>query len=350
MTVRRSPGGILLSAVVTIALLAGCDSGTQAEPTAMTAGYVVPWDPRSLRAAPGADVLSEISPVLYQPTGTGGVTFASTDAENSVGTISTRATRHGLAVMPTISNYRDGIWDGALVHRIVTDPTLRAGHVGAITNLVRTNGWSGIDLDYESLPAASRAAYAAFVSELAASLHGIGARLAVTVHAKTAEPGDWSGAQAQDWRALGTSADQVRVMAYDHAFATSAPGPIAPRPWVDQVLSFAAEQVPVHRLVLVLATYGYDWPTGGEGTSQQWADIKTIARNHDAREQWDAGSESPWLRYTDASGRSHTVWYEDSDSLSAKLAVAKRHGVNRLAVWRLGGEDPDIWQELSRAR
>lgn len=319
------------------------------EPGLGVAGYLVPWDQRS-RAAAGAGVLGEVSPVWYQPTETGAVVYASGAARSSVATVDVDVTAHKIALAPSISNFRNGHWDGALVAQLVADRGLRSSHVAAIVDLVRTKHWPTIDIDYESLPASSRASYSAFIAELATALHRVPARLSVTLHAKTAEPGDWPGARAQDWRAIGAAADEVRVMAYDYSYSVSPPGPIAPPSWVDQVLKLATKLVPLDRIVLGLPTYGYDWTARANGVPVQWADVQKIAKDHAVPQRWDAGRSSPWLRYTDAQMREHIVWYENARSLATKLDLAKRHGVRHVVLWRLGGEDPEIWQALRAAR
>jgi len=253
-------------------------------------------------------------------------------------------------VIPTISNFRNDIWDGDLIRTIISDRRLRERHISAIVDLVRANAWPGIDIDYESLPAASRAAYSAFVRDLAIAVHSEGARLTITVHAKTSEPGTWSGAQAQDWRALGQSADQVRVMAYDYSSADSPPGAIAPLSWVEQVLRLAVTRVPRERIVLGLGTYGYDWAARRPGLPLQWADVQDLDSKPGVEKRWDAATESPWLRYSDGQGSSHTVWYENARSAARKIDAARRLGVTRVVLWRLGGEDPAIWDVLRSAR
>jgi spore germination protein len=324
-------------------------STSQARPGLSVAGYLVPWDPGS-RVGAGAGILAEASPVWYQPTDTGAVVFASSDARSSVDTVTADAAAHGVSITPSISNYRAGRWDGALIAALVADRGRRSAHVAAIVDLVRSKRWPAIDIDYESLPASSRDSFSAFVAELADALHRVSARLSVTVGAKTAEPGDWSGAQAQDWRSIGAAADEVRVMAYDYSYSSSPPGPIAPPSWVGQVLRLATRVVPRERIVLGVATYGYDWADGAQGASVQWADVQAIARDHAAPQRWDGGSSSPWLRYADAHGREHTVWYENARSAAAKLDVAKRYGVTHVVLWRLGGEDPGIWAALRAAQ
>ena len=41
------------------------------------------------------------------------------------------------------------------------------------------------------------------------------------------------------------------------------------------------------------------------------------------------------------------MWYEDADSIAAKLKLADAYGVGAVELWRLGAEDPGLWGSLS---
>jgi spore germination protein len=312
------------------------------------AGYLAPWNPDGAEAL-RKGVLTEVSPVWYQPAPEGRVVFASNEARKTQASVESQASSYNVAIIPSISNYRNGQWDGALIHQIITNPQTRAAHITAIVDLVTTHHWAGIDIDYESLNTADRTAYSAFIRDLAAALHQTEKRLSLTVHAKTAEPGDWSGARAQDWKALGASADEVRVMAYDYSTEDSPPGPIAPLDWVRNVLNLAVAEIPRDKIMLGVATYGYDWPSGAQGQDVQWADAEALARDRNAQVKWDPASRSPWFSYTGAQGRPHTVWYEDAHSMKYKLDLGAEYRIAGVFIWVLGGEDPAIWPALRQA-
>ena len=351
----------VLAVLVTTMCLASCEapqtrsttSPTEPDKLSIRAGYLAPWDARGITTIEQGNVddgaLTELSPVWYQPDEQGQIVYASLQARQSASEIEQQAMSHGFTLMPTISNFRDGRWDADLIHHLFTDPVPRAAHITAISTLVQAHGWAGVDLDYESLPSADREGYSSFIRDLSEVIHQMHKRLSVTVHAKTSEPGDWSGAKAQDWRMLGASADEVRVMAYDHATEETAPGPIAPLPWVEQVLQLAVNEIPRDKILLGLGAYGYDWTSGSNGTSVQWADAEKIAHDYAVTPVWDTSSSSPWFTYSDNRGEVHTVWYENARSLQAKIDLARKYEITGVFVWRLGGEDPALWDALRHA-
>jgi spore germination protein YaaH len=190
-------------------------------------GNLVFWDQsRGFETiAANAELFSEISPFWYHVAADGRVipytTASGTTYEDP--SILSFLRSNGILVIPTVANIIDGVWNGALVSGIINDPVLSSVNIASLVNLAVDRGYDGIDLDYEDLPAADRAVFTAFVDRLAAALHAHEKLLTVNVYAKTAEPGSWAGPQAQDWAALGSSADQVRIMTYEYSWSTSSP-------------------------------------------------------------------------------------------------------------------------------
>jgi spore germination protein len=332
--------------LITALLISACGPGSSSNhPIApatnrpVIAGYVSPWNSRAL---PSIDLarrrgrLTEVSPVLYTADTTG--TVLSTTAP---GPLLSKARALHLAIIPAIQNYHRGFWDGALIAAIVHDRSRRSRHVHQVVSLVLRNGWNGIDVDYENLRPADAANYLELLRQLSAELHRAGKLLTVAVPAKTSDRGDDPTAQAYDYRAVGKVADEVRVMAYDHAWETSAPGPIAPVTWVAQVLDYARHTVAPAKLMLGIAAYGYDW-VGHRGVPLS-ADAATgLAARYHADMRWDTSSESEWFRYT-AAGREHTVWFENAAAMIQKTRLARSAGIRGIVVWELGVEDPTFW-------
>jgi spore germination protein YaaH len=311
-------------------------------------GNLVFWDQsRGFDAiVANVDVFSEISPFWYHLDVDGRVipylTASGTSYEDP--SILSFLRSNGILVIPTVANIVDGVWNGALAGSVIADPVLSAANINSLVDLAVGHGYDGIDLDYEGLRATDRAAFTAFVERLAVALHTQGKLLTVNVYAKTAEPGSWDGPQAQDWSALGSSADQVRIMTYEYSWSTSAAGPISPVNWVTDVIAFARTVIPAAKIMQGVPFYGYDW-VGQRGTELVWNDATALASRYGASINWDSASASPWFQYL-VNSVLHTVWFENASSVAAKLAVTTTYDVGGVTLWRLGGEDPGIWPAL----
>jgi spore germination protein len=288
--------------------------------------------------------LTMVSPWMYSVSGSGalsamGETSAAADA------VLVRLRRSGLKLVPTIANFSDGAWRDELVAPMLHDPALMHQHVLAIARFATAKHLAGVDIDYEELTASDREAFSRFISALARALHRRGKILSVDVFAKASDAGYDQRNEAQDYRALGQAADQVRLMAYDYHWPGSSPGPVAPIWWVNQVLSYATREIPAKKIILGVPLYGYDW-SAGKGMAMTWLQVFGLLKEHPVPVHWDQASQSPWLRYTDRSGRQHELWFENAYSASAKFEAAHRHGIGGVYLWMFGDEDALTWTKL----
>jgi spore germination protein YaaH len=247
---------------------------------------------------------------------------------------------------PTICNMRDGSWDYPTIIATLRNPVLRRQHIAKIVNLVKLKNYAGIDIDYENFEAGDRDVFTAFITELATALHHAHKTLSVDVFAKTSDRGYDQRNRAQDYHALGRAADTVRIMAYDWHWNSSAPGPIAPINWVRSVLDYALTQIPAHKIVLGVPAYGYNW-VGKKGTLVSWLQAYGLAQKYSVPVHWDATSQSPWLKYRTHDGTQHVVWFENSYSAMAKLALARGMHIHGAYIWLAGDEDDLLWKSLS---
>ena len=244
-------------------------------------------------------------------------------------------------LIPTIVNEFDPN-RAALILRDSQKSTLL---IDKIVNLVKKEEYDGIDLDFENLFPEDRDAYTRFVTKLQRRLSAQGALLSVTVQPKTSASRNWPGLRAQDYKALGRVADQVRVMAYDEHFSSSEPGPVASIDWVRDVVRYASKRVSKKKLVLGIPLYGYDWGSGDNAEAVDYASAKKIARTHNARVRWSLKNAAPYFTYNE-DGQDHTVWFENARSVAAKLDIGTSAKVSGFSFFRLGIEDPDVWREL----
>jgi spore germination protein YaaH len=232
------------------------------------------------------------------------------------------------------------------LHRILTDPATRAAVLASLGELAATHGYDGLNVDFEAGLASDRDALTSFVTELAAILHGQGKRISVAVSATT-KVATSGRAAFYDYAALGAVADTVFVMNWGKHWSTSTPGALADLPWATAVADFVATMANKSRYVLGAGLYGMDWAAGGgpahPATALEWADVQNLIAAVGATPVVDPVANAPHFSYTDAAGVPHDVWYTDAANLDALIRVARDRGLG-FGVWRLGREDPAIWE------
>jgi spore germination protein YaaH len=250
---------------------------------------------------------------------------------------------HGLPVVPVIANSFAGAWQRDAVARVLGDATLRRRHIERIVALAVEGGYPGVEIDYESLSAADREPFSRFIEELAVALHERGKHLAVAVHAKRSEPGEWAGPQAQDWRRIGAAADRIIVLAYDYDPLN--PSPIAPLAWAREVLLFAVSQIPPAKVIQGIPLYGYSWSGSAAGVGGTYGELLARARAHGVQPRRDPRDRHLAFAY-DADGGTHRVSLVDADTVMALRAIGRDLQLGGSALWRLGGEDTAVWSVL----
>ncbi|ANJ75791.1 hypothetical protein A9Y76_25325 [Ralstonia insidiosa] len=247
-----------------------------------------------------------------------------------------------------ITNHGAAGFDPDIGHAALV--TNRAATLQNIVTLARTQGLSGINLDFEGLYPADRAAYSSFVADLAAQLHAIASKLILSVPPKQADTASNTWTWPYDFASIGQSADFIQVMTYDQHFTGSAPGPVAGIDWMQTVLQYATSVVPASKVLLGLPAYGYDWNrTANTGVSVAFKDMQTLIASTNAVPQWDTVNQSAHFNYVASDGSTHEVWYETSQGLQAKAQLANTLGLAGVSVWVLGSEDASFWTGISAA-
>jgi spore germination protein YaaH len=282
-----------------------------------------------------------IYPTYYQCAVPGGLVEGAPDPD-----IDAYASAHGLAELPRFS-----CQDGATVHRILTEPRVRARTLARLLELARAGAYRGLNLDLENGRASDRAALSAFVATLAARLHAAGRELAVDVDGVLRED-PRRATYLYDDRALAAAADTVFVMAWGVHWERSGPGAIAPLSYVRAVARRLAGLPHARRFVLGVPMYGLDWPgDGGRGdpaSALQYSGALALAHSVGAVPERDRASGEMTFSYTRA-GVLHHVWFMDARAIAARLSIARVFGLDG-GVWRLGEEDQALWGAANPAR
>jgi len=232
--------------------------------------------------------------------------------------------------------------------------TVDAGQVGSlIADLVAAaEPYDGLDIDFEGLSAKRREAFTAFITDLRAALPADKA-LTVCVPSDKYQKG-------YDFRALGDVCDKIIYMAHSHGW-TSVPAyyvggtdtysPPAPLDEVYRDLHSALDPDTGVRdpsklaLQICIGSAGFQVDENGCLLSQTIyrpgpSTLAKRLRQETTVREWDAQAASPCLNYENEAGDLFKVWYEDAESISAKLSLARMLGVTGVSVWRMGAIPP----------
>ena len=237
----------------------------------------------------------------------------------------------GLKMYPLITN-KTGSND-----QVLGNPAIRSKVADNIAKLVKEKQYDGVNIDFELLPPTQRDNLTAFMAELYPKMKAMNKTLIISVFPQVDVAADVSG--AYNYLELAKNADFIQIMAYDHHWSTSKPGPIASIDWFEKNLKYAIENCGgPHKVIMGVGAYGYDWPTGKDAETITYVDAIVRANQHGATIMYDDAAQAPHFKYGD-----HEVWFENDKSVAAKLDVVAKYNPAGIALWRLGQEQPEIW-------
>ena len=300
-------------------------------------GFHVPWDENSLTSlkANSVHLTHVLAEWLILQNGVGDL---QDHTEISVVEWSRQAK---MPVLAEVTNFRDNQWRAAEVHHILTHPVLRRRLVRNIYASVHKYQLAGVNVDFELVPVTDRADLTAFIRELHLALKPEGLMLTQDV------PTDDPHVPAYDMRALAELNDYVIPMVYDEHFSAGAPGPIASMPWLRGQLQEVLMSLPAEKTVIGLGNFGYDWTLGSTRAAVEvgFSDVISRANQYHGTMHWQPRLKNPSLRYSKA-GIDHEVWFLDAATALNSIAEVHRQGFAGVSFWRLGAEDPGLWEVL----
>lgn len=287
--------------------------------------------------------------------------------------------RAGLQVIPTMT---DGT--GKLeLSNYLANPTTRATIVKTIVDLVLTNNFDGIDLDYEGFAFVdgnntwTRTAprWVALVKELSVALRSHNKLLSISTPYVYDPKEKQKGYFVYAWADVASSIDRLRIMTYDYSVAK--PGPIGPISWTEKTVKYAVSIMSPSKVYIGLPGYGRDWitsvngkcpvsaPPGLKGGAKaavfkmNYANAKAAIDK--ATPTFDEKFSEATYSYTQtynglsASGASteckvnRTVWYQNARSYAERMALVAKYRLGGASLWTLAMEDPAATTELRNA-
>jgi spore germination protein YaaH len=385
--IRRAAGSALLGASALVLVAAASTAAPVAAVPAAAAKphvkpYVSGWMPywatatslAQVRAHPG--LFTELSPFWYalknDAAGTGTTVLSHPLDTGTYASVVAALHAQHIAVVPTITDQTGSHRLAALLNGRRT----RAAVVATLTRRAVLDGVDGLDLDFEGFAfhdgrstwSALRPTWVAFVHELHDSLARVHKVLDVTVPPMDSTANSY---WVYDPVHIAPYVHALRLMAYDYHVDKA--GPIAPLPWVNDVIETATAGVPAAKVFLGVPAYGRSWVTRKVGTCPTGVDLTksvvtpdeavALAASSKVGPTWDATASERTFSYSrtykgSTSGASpaatsctvtRTIWYDDGAAIAARAKAAAAAHLGGIAVWSIDDIPSTTWAAVAPA-
>jgi len=295
-------------------------------------------------------------------------------------------------IIPTIAWF-----NGANIHKILSNKTTRIAQENAITKLVKSQNFDGIDIDYEAKLADTNKYFSLFIEGLAIRLHPLKKILSCTIEARmpissryTQTGTDEDSLYANDYSVLNKYCDEIRIMAYDQGLidikldTSKGNGqlyaPVADPNWVEKVVKEATKIISPKKIMLGIPTYGYEYQvTWNNGITTYYrlrshtflqamerANLNGVTPQRNSAGElsfvyststfvsdlsssliWSVSSTKPAAIISTGTSTPTTryVSFTDAESINQKITLAKKLGLHGVVFFKWDGEqDPLMWQ------
>lgn len=214
-------------------------------------------------------------------------------------------------------------------------------------NLINTAlnyGLDGINIDFEQLQGETGDDFAQFLREL--SIYTRANNLVLSVDNYV--PQDYTDFYRRDIQ--GRVADYVVIMGYDeHTAASDEAGSVASLGFVTQGIEDTLTEVPAEQVINAVPFYTRKWSYEGGTLSCEsigMREASAFLADNGVQAAWDAETCQNYATF-EKDGVTYSIWLEDAESISSKLAVMTAHDLGGIGCWKLTQETPDIWDTIA---
>ncbi|WP_052712208.1 glycosyl hydrolase family 18 protein [Domibacillus indicus] len=222
----------------------------------------------------------------------------------------------------------------------------------------------GVNMDIEYVTEKDRSSYTELVKLLRSKLPE---EKIVTV-AVPANPEGWTSGWhgAYDYAELAKYTDYLMLMTYDEHFQDhEKSGPVASLSFVEKSIEYAlSQEVSPEKLVLGIPFYGRLWNEDGSirGIHVPLNMVNEIVESYNGEITYDeeqqsaravfsipADEEPITVEWTALTPGRYTLWFENEQSIKAKLALIEKYNLKGAGNWSLGLEEAQTWDFYKEA-
>ena len=253
-----------------------------------------------------------------------------------------KAHENGMQVWGVLDNFQN---DDLFVYtRFLNTLAGRQKVIDTLIEEAQSYNLDGINVDIEGLAEATDVYdFIEFVREISIACRRAGLFISVNNYV----PYNYN--DHYDLKEQAAFADDVIIMGYDeHIVGSEEAGSVASIGYVEYGIEEALMDVPAERLINGIPFYTIGWTTENGNVSGQTLDMaeaKAFMKEHDMKKEWNSTAGQNYAE-KESGNKLYQIWLEDKKSIETKLDLMESNGLAGLAVWRLGLETNDVWDEI----
>src|SRR6266704_3399762 len=254
-------------------------------------------------------------------------------------------TSKGIKLMPLLTNLVGDTWQPEAVENLAHGPPDRQERFFAkVIGALRDAKAAGVVVDWEQIDPVYKKDITAFIDKFCDALHDDDKELWLTV-----QPGQ--ELDYIDFDELSDNVDRFVASLFDETSDIDPPGPLGSRPWFEGWLHVLLEGSDTKQWIITLGSYGYDWTIGGKKAELiSFPEAMSRANNAEIESTEVSGpSYNPYFYFEDAD-KEHAVWFLDVVTFLNELREVRGQKAGGFGLYRLGTEDPAIWDALAVPR
>lgn len=251
-----------------------------------------------------------------------------------------KAHERGLEVWALVGNVESVDVD---MYEVLAGTTNRTHLIDGLINTALEYGLDGLNIDFENISLDAGEPFIQFIRELSIPCREHGIVLSVDNYVPMGHTDHYNRAEQ------GLVADYVVIMGYDEHYAGSdEAGSVASIDFVEGGIADTVEQVPAEKVINGIPFYTRIWQTSGTSVSSQAVGMdkaQAYIADHGITTRWDEETCQNYGEYQSADGFCQ-VWLEDAESIRVKLNIMQKYGIAGVAEWKLGFEEPSVWDVI----
>ena len=248
----------------------------------------------------------------------------------------------GIALMPLLTNLVGDTWQPEAIENLAHGPADRQERFFAkVVAVLRDAKAKGVLIDWEQIDPAYKKDITTFIDKFCDALHNDDKELWLTV-----QPGQ--DIDYIDFDEISDNVDRFVASLFDETSDIDPPGPLGSRSWFEGWLHVLMEGSDSKQWIISLGGYGYDWTVGGKKAELiSFDEAMSRAKNAEIESAEVTGPGYNPYFYFDDGDKEHAVWFLDVVTFLNELREVRDQKAGGFALYRLGTEDPAIWDALT---